>query len=184
MTGAAYDPAAVPQWARETIALIAREQPERLAFHLGHVAEIEAAGRNRAEHPPPPPPAGPRDILHLAAIQAWQALASGQPAPALDPAALEQTIHEAFTPGEGWHPVDQLCEDWLALARQHGIPVQGEDGDPLPGVLDAIERTVSAAIWFAAITTSLANSRGTCDGRDVRDGASQRLPAGHRGPAY
>jgi hypothetical protein len=55
MTGAAYDPAAVPGWGQETIALIAREEPERLAFHLGHVAEIEAAGRHRAEQPPPPP---------------------------------------------------------------------------------------------------------------------------------
>jgi hypothetical protein len=151
MTSAAYDPAAVPQWARETIALIAREQPERLAFHLDHVAEIEAAGRHRAEQPPPPP-TKPRDLLHLAAIQAWQALASGQDAPHLDPAALEQAIYDTFVTSDGRRLVDELCDDWLEAARQRGIPAHDEHGDPLPEVDDAITRTVTAAIWFGITT--------------------------------
>lgn len=73
-------------------------------------------------------PSGPtqaRDLLHLSAIQAWQALANGQPAPDLDP-DLEQAIYEAFATGEG-HQVDQLCESWMELAHQCGIAVDDED---------------------------------------------------------
>jgi hypothetical protein len=144
-----YDPSAVPEWARATIGKIAREHPDELARHLDRVAEIEAAKRHVAEHPPPPPTEA-RDLLHLCAIQAWQALASGQPAPSLDP-DLEQEIYEAFATSDG-HQVDQLCEGWLDLARQCGITVDDEHGNLLPDVLDAISHTVSAAIWFGLTT--------------------------------
>jgi hypothetical protein len=148
-----YDPSAVPQRARETIARIAREHPGHLAHHLDHVAEIEAARRYAAEHTPPPAaPMDPRDFLHLSAIRAWHALASGQPVPGLDPAALEQVIRETFTTSDGRCHVDQLCEGWLNLARRAGIAVDDEHGDLRPDVLDAITRTVSAAIWFGITT--------------------------------
>ena len=66
------------------IAQIAREHPESLNWHLGHVAEIEAARQHAAGHPSPPPePVNPRDLLQLSAIRTWQALTSGQPAPTL-----------------------------------------------------------------------------------------------------
>jgi hypothetical protein len=48
--------------------------------------------------------------------------------------------------------VDQLCEDWLNLARRAGIAVDDEHDDLRPDVLDAITRTVSAAIWFGLTT--------------------------------
>jgi hypothetical protein len=54
-----YDPSAVPEWARESIARIAREDPGSLAHWLGHVAEIEAA-RQRAPRDPQPGPAHER----------------------------------------------------------------------------------------------------------------------------
>ena len=108
-----YDPSSVPEWARQSIAQIAREHPESLACQLGHVAQIEAAKRHTAEHTPAPP-MDARDLLHLSAIQAWQALVGGQPAPGLDP-DLEQAIYEAFTTSDG-HRVDQLCDDWLDRA--------------------------------------------------------------------
>jgi hypothetical protein len=73
-------------------------------------------------------------------------------APDIDPEALGQAIHEAFAGSDGPHPVDQLCDDWLELARQHGLPVQGQDSDPLPGMLDVVERTVCTAIWFGITT--------------------------------
>lgn len=144
-----YDPGAVPEWARATIAHIAREHPENLASHLDSIAEIEAAKRHPAGQPPAPP-TEPRDLLYLSAIQAWQAVASGKPAPGLDP-DLEQAIYEAFTTSDGHH-VDQLCDGWLELARQSGIAVDDEHGDPQPDVLDAISHTVSAAIWFGLTT--------------------------------
>jgi hypothetical protein len=51
--------------------------------------------------------------------------------------------------------VDQLCEDWLDAARQCGIPVHDQDGEPPAEVLDAIERTIAAAIWFGITTGHL-----------------------------
>jgi hypothetical protein len=93
----------------------------------------------------------PRDALHLSVIQAWQALASDQPVPDLDLAALEQAIYEAFVTSDGYQ-VDRLCEGWLELARQCGIAVDDEHGDLRPDVLDAISHTVSAAIWFGLTT--------------------------------
>jgi hypothetical protein len=65
-------------------------------------------------------------------IRTWQALADGRPAPDLDPADLEQATYEAFATSDGWHPVDQLCESWLDLARHCGLAVDDEQGD-LPG---------------------------------------------------
>jgi hypothetical protein len=73
-------------------------------FHLDHVAEIEATRQYTVEHPTPPP-AEPRDLLHLAPIEAWQAIASDQPAPHIDSLALQQTIYEAFATGNGISPV-------------------------------------------------------------------------------
>ena len=143
-----YDPSAVPEWARETIAQIAREHPEDLAYHLGHVAEIEAAKQHATGHPPPP--TEPRDLLHLSAIRTWQALAGDLPVPDLDP-DLEQAIYEAFVTSDG-HQVDQFCEDWLEQARQCGIATDDEHGDLRPDVLDAITHTISAAIWFGLTT--------------------------------
>lgn len=135
-----------------SIAQIAREHPQNLAHHLDQVAEIEAA-RRRAAPTPPPPPENPRDLLHLSAIRTWQALARGRPAPDLDPADLERAIYEAFVTSDGWHPVDRRCEGWLDQARQCGLAVDDEQGDlPRPDVLDAITRTVAAAIWFGLTT--------------------------------
>jgi hypothetical protein len=151
------DPGSVSEWARESIAHIAREHPGNLSCHLAWVAEIEAAKRRTAGHPPRPPvPAGPRDLLHLAAIEAWQALASGRPAPVLDPVILYQVMYDTFTTGNGASPVEQLIEDWYDLARQCGIRVHDEHGDLLPEVDAAITRTVTAAIWFGITTGYLA----------------------------
>lgn len=151
----AYDPGTVPAWARESIACIGREHTENLRWHLDHVAEIEAAKRYMAEHPPSPPPASARDLLHLAAIEAWRAIASGKPVPAIDPAGLRTEIYEAFETGDGRNLVDQLYGTWLDLARQHGIPVADEHGDLLPGLDDAITATITAAVWFGITTGSL-----------------------------
>jgi hypothetical protein len=101
-----------------------------------------------------------RDFLHLSAIRAWQAITSGNPAPAIDPLALQQEICEAFTAGNGISPVEQLVEDWYDLARRYGIPVYDEHGDLRPEVDDAITRTVTAAIWFG-ITTGYLTLAGT-----------------------
>lgn len=154
-----YDPGTVPEWARESIARIAREHPENLDWHLGHVAEIEAARRFTAEHPPspPPPPASERDFLHLAAIEAWQAIATGKPAPVIDPVALYQEMCEAFGASDG---VDQFYCRWEEIADRHGFPVQDEHGDLLPEVDDAITGLITAAIWFG-ITTGYLTLTGT-----------------------
>ena len=147
------DPGTSPEWARESIAHIAREHPDNLSCHLAWVAEIEAAKRRTAEHlPRPPVPAEPRDLLHLAAIEAWQSLASGRPAPVLDPVILYQVMYDVFTTGNGISPVEQLIEDWYELARQCGITVHDEHGHLRPDIDDAITRTVTAAIWFGITT--------------------------------
>jgi hypothetical protein len=106
-----------------------------------------------------PPLTEARDLLHLSAIQAWQTLASGQPAPNLDP-DLDQEIYQAFVTSDG-HQVDQLCEDWLEQARQCGLAVDDEDGDLRPDVLDTISHTVSAAIWFGLTTGYLTMTGGS-----------------------
>ena len=151
------DPGTSPEWARASIARIAREHPGNLSCHLAWVAEIEAAKRHAAGHRPRPPvPAEPRDLLHLAAIEAWQSLASGRPAPVLDPVILYQVMYDVFTTGNGISPVEQLIEDWYDLARQCGIRVHDEHGDLLPEVDAAITRTVTVAIWFGITTGYLA----------------------------
>lgn len=65
---------------------------------------------------------------------------------------MQQAIYEAFETSDGRNQVDQLCGDWLDLARQHDFPVADERGDLLPDVDDAITRTVTAAIWFGLTT--------------------------------
>jgi hypothetical protein len=119
-----HDPGAVPEGARETITRIAREHPGNRACRLA------------------------RDSLHLAAIEAWQAIASDRAAPDIDPADLFQDMHDAFAAGTGISPVEQLIEDWYELALQSGINVSDEHGDLRPGIDQAITRTVTAAIWF------------------------------------
>jgi hypothetical protein len=94
-------------------------------------------------------PEDPRDCLHLLAIQAWCALASGQSAPDLDPGALDQEISEAFG---GDSPLDRLCDDWLNAARERGILVDGEDGEILPSVLDTLMPVLAAAFWSGLTT--------------------------------
>jgi hypothetical protein len=147
----AYDPATVPAWARESTTRIAREQPESLPHWLEHVAEVETAKQRTAAYPPARlvPPQDPRDFLHLLAIQAWRALASGQPAPAPDPMFLEQEISDAFG---GNSPVDQLSDDWLNAARERGITVDDQDGEILPDVLETISRVITAAFWSGLTT--------------------------------
>jgi hypothetical protein len=147
----AFDPATVPEWARESSDRIAREQPESLPHWLEHVAEVETARQQMAEHPPVPPaaPQDPRDFLHLLAIRAWRALASGQPAPGVDPIILATEISAAFA---GDSPVDQLCDDWLNAARERGIAVDGEDGEILDAVIETIMPVITAAFWSGLTT--------------------------------
>jgi hypothetical protein len=146
VTGAAYDPDAVPEWARRQTGRIAREHPESLAIWLEHVAEVETARQRTAANPPaePDPPQDPRDFLHLLAIDAWRALASGQPAPDLETVFLGQEIRNAFG---GTSPVDELFDDWLEAARESGITVDDEDGDILPAVTQTIMPVLTAAFW-------------------------------------
>jgi hypothetical protein len=106
--------------------------------------------------PLPPPPDNARDFLHLCAIEAWQAIAHGRPAPDMDPAELFQDLHEVFAPGAKITPVEQLIEDWYELARECGITVTGEDGELRPDIDAAITRTVTASIWFGITTGYLA----------------------------
>lgn len=151
MTTTTYDPATVPAWARESVARTAHGHPENLPFVLEHVAEIEDAKRYLAEHPPvrPDPPEDPRDFLHLLAVEAWRALASGQPAPGVDPVVLATEISAAFG---GDSPVDQLCDDWLNAARERGIAVDGEDGEILEAVIETIMPVITAAFWSGLTT--------------------------------
>jgi hypothetical protein len=151
MTGTGYDPATVPAWACEQTGRIAREQPRSLASWLEHVAEAETARQRTAARPPAPPapPQDPRDFLHLLAIQAWRALASGQPAPGLDPVLLGQEIRDAFG---GTSPVDELCDEWLEAARERDIAVDDEDGDILPAVIETIMPVLTAAFWSGLTT--------------------------------
>jgi hypothetical protein len=153
-----YDLAAVPEWARESIARTAREHPENLPGQPSHVAEIEAARRYTAEHPSsqPPPPDNAGDFLHLAAIEAWQAIASGRSAPGIDPVMLCQEMDEAFRARDGAHLTDQFYCPWEAIADRHGFPVHDEHGDLLPEVDDEITCLITAAIWFGVTTGYLA----------------------------
>jgi hypothetical protein len=151
----AFDPAAVPAWARESVARTAREHPGNLPFVLGHVAEIEDARRRLAARPPvaPEPPEDPREYLHLLAVQAWRALASGRPAPGVDPIALDQGIRAAC---DGSDPIEELCESWLAAARDHGIAVDDDSGDAL---LATVIPVITAAFWSGLTTGHYAVTR-------------------------
>ena len=152
---AAHDPATVPAWARESVDRTAREHPENLPFVLGHVAEIEDARRYLAVHLPvmPDPPDDPREYLHLLAVQAWRALASGRPAPGVDPIALDQGIRAACG---GSDPIDDLCESWLEAAREHGVAVDDESGDTL---LATVVPVITAAFWSGLTTGHYAITR-------------------------
>jgi hypothetical protein len=151
----ACDPTAVPEWARESAARTARDRPENLPFVMGHVAEIEAAKRFLAAHPPvrPDPPEDPREYLHLLAVEAWRALASGQPAPGVDPVALDQGIRAACG---GSDPIDELCEGWLEAAREHDIAVDDGNGDIL---LATVIPAITAAFWSGLTTGHYAITR-------------------------
>lgn len=150
----ACDLSAVPDWAREDIARTEREHPESLPGRLSHVAEIEAARGRLAGRPlpPPPPPGSARDFLHLAAIEAWQATASGQPSPAVDPVTLFQAMDEAFRASDGTCLTDQLYFRWEAIAGRRGFPVHDEHGDLLPEVDAEVTGLITAAIWFGVTT--------------------------------
>lgn len=87
-----------------------------------------------------------RDFLHLCAIRAWHALAAGMPAPDLDPVVLETEIDAAFG---GDSPVSELCERWLQTAREHGIEVDGDDGDIL---MNTVFPVITAAFWSGLTT--------------------------------
>jgi hypothetical protein len=147
----AFDPATVPEWAREQTGRLIREHPESLASWLEHVAEVETARQRMAANPParPAPPQDPRDFLHLLAIRAWRALATGQPAPGVDPIILATEISAAFG---GDSPVDQLCDDWLNAARERGITVDSEDGEILDAIIETIMPVITAAFWSGLTT--------------------------------
>jgi hypothetical protein len=155
MTTTTYDPATVPAWARESVARTAHGHPENLPFVLEHVAEIEDAKRYLAEHPPvrPDPPEDPRDFLHLLAVEAWRALASGQPAPGVDPIALDHGLSAACG---GSSLIDELCESWLEAARERGIAVDDENGDIL---LATVIPVITAAFWSSLATGHYAITR-------------------------
>jgi hypothetical protein len=96
--------------------------------------------------------ASARGYLHLAAIEAWQAIAHGRPAPDMDSTELFQELHDLFAPGTRITPVEQLIEDWYELARQCGINVNDQDGELRPDIDAAITRIVVASIWFGITT--------------------------------
>jgi hypothetical protein len=96
--------------------------------------------------------ASARDDLHLAAVEAWQAIARRQPAPDMDPAELFQELHDLFATGTSITPVEQLIEDWYELARKCGINVTDEHGELRPDIDQAITRVVTASIWFGITT--------------------------------
>jgi hypothetical protein len=88
------------------IARVAREQPKTLAQWLAHVAEVEGAKQRVAEHPTPPPspPDNARDYLHLAAIEAWQAITYRRPAPDMGPSILFREMLDVFGTGGAISP--------------------------------------------------------------------------------
>lgn len=93
-----------------------------------------------------------RDFLHLCAIQAWQAAASGKPAPRIDPVVLYQEMYEALETGDGTNLFDQFDLRWEEIAEKHGFPIADEAGDLLPEVNDAITNLIVDAIWFGITT--------------------------------
>jgi len=84
------------------------------------------------------------------AIRTQIALYQGRPAPALDTEDLHQVIYTQFCDRDGQPHVDRLREQWLSAAREHGLAVEGGDGNLLPGVLDSTTHTVSEAICSAS----------------------------------
>jgi hypothetical protein len=195
MTGLpAYDPAAVPEWARELIAGIASHSPHDLPFHMGRVAEVEAAKLHPGKAPttdevldvqrvmlglpplPPGPPDDPRGFLRYCAAIAWEALADGEPAPSLTPELLQRVLGEAFG---GSSPVDQIAGECLDAARKHGVTIDGQDGEVLPGVLDLVNRTVAAAFWSGLTTGYFTITCGCLGGGGPFPDADLDREAGH-----
>jgi hypothetical protein len=97
-------------------------------------------------------PASARDSLHLAAIDAWQAIASGRPVPRIDPVELHQGMHDALRTSDGTHLLDQLYLRWEEIAQQHGFTVNDGSGDILPELNEAVTDLITAAIWFGVTT--------------------------------
>jgi hypothetical protein len=97
-----------------------------------------------------------RGYLRLNASRAWHALATGQPAPAPDLAAIDQAVYDTF---HGDSPINELCDDYFNAAREHGIAVEGEDGQVLPGVLDTVSQVITAAFWSGLTTGHYAITR-------------------------
>jgi hypothetical protein len=93
-----------------------------------------------------------RDFLHLAAIEAWQAISSGKPVPRIDPVVLYQEMYEAFRASDGTSLTDQFYCRWEEVASEHGFAVTDECGDLMPEVDDAVTGLVTAAIWFGITT--------------------------------
>jgi hypothetical protein len=136
------------------------------------VAEIEAAKR----YPParPEPPDDPREYHRQLAVGAWRALAGGQGAPDVDPVALDQGISAACG---GASPIDELCESWLAAARERGITVDDENGDAL---LATVIPVITAAFWSGLTTGHYAITRECSTPRRFLP-YFQRAPTGSRG---
>jgi hypothetical protein len=102
-----------------------------------------------------------RDFLHLAAIQAWRAIASGRPAPDMDDMGLVVLATEIDAAFGGDSPLDQLCEDWLNAARENGITVDDEDGEILPAIICTISPLITAAFWSGLTTGHFTIAGGT-----------------------
>jgi hypothetical protein len=103
-----------------------------------------------------------RDTLHLATIEAWQAIASSRPAPRLDLLALYQAICEVFETNGRQNPFDQFDSTWEDIARQHASTITDEHGDLLPDLDDAITSLITAAIWFGITTGYFTIAGGRC----------------------
>jgi hypothetical protein len=56
----------------------------------------------------------------------------------------------------GTSPIDELCENWLEAAREHGITVDDEHGDIL---LATVIPVVTAAFWSGLTTGHYAITR-------------------------
>jgi hypothetical protein len=67
----------------------------------------------------------------------------------MDLVVLATEIDAAFG---GDSPLDQLCEDWLNAAREHGITVDDEDGEILSAVICTISPLITAAFWSGLTT--------------------------------
>jgi hypothetical protein len=67
--------------------------------------------------------------------------------------ALDEGIRAACGGGD---PIDELCESWLEAAREHGIAVDGANGDTL---LATVIPVITAAFWSGLTTGHYAVTR-------------------------